>query len=151
MSRSNGLTRLRYLLLVIASLAISGLPACAGDVDLAAEEYIEKAKEFHEKGEPRAAIIELKNALLKKPESTEARWLLGQIYLEQAAVESAEKEFRRAVEFGLSQEAAEIPLTRALCTRGNTSRSSTVALIPSVSRSRTGQNCWRSGPMPILA
>lgn len=97
-----------------------GLPYLSGceNVEITPSEYVANAEDFLDKGELRSAVIELKNALRKDPNTLKARWLLGRIYLEQGAGASAEKEFRWAVELGMAPEAAAIPLARALLLQG---------------------------------
>ena len=50
MSISNSFFVSRCLVLVFVLLAVSGLPACAGDVDLTVEKYIASAKDYQDKG-----------------------------------------------------------------------------------------------------
>ena len=70
--------------------------SCAQDkTDL---DHLQQAKQFHEKNQWRAAMIELKNALQKNPQNLEARQLLGMLYLDMGEGAPAEKELRRAAE-----------------------------------------------------
>lgn len=92
---------------LIASLALAilfgvGLTACGNGQDVQA--LISEAKAYQKKGETKAAIIQLKNVLQKSPDTTEARSLLGAIYYETGDVRSAEKEIRKALDLGASQE-----------------------------------------------
>lgn len=70
------------------------------------ESLLAEAKQYQQKGDNKAAIIQLKNALQKNPESIETRYLLGTIYNEVGDPVSAEKELRKAVSLGM--EAAKV-------------------------------------------
>ncbi|MFT5676860.1 MAG: putative PEP-CTERM system TPR-repeat lipoprotein [Paraglaciecola sp.] len=67
------------------------------------QENISAAKEYMAQNKPSAAIIELKNAIQNAPQSAEARFELGKIYLQERQFENAEKELSRAVDFGLNK------------------------------------------------
>lgn len=64
------------------------------------EERFEKAVQYQEKGELSTAVIELKNVLKGDPDHLQARWLLGEIYLEQDDPQRAKKELLRAKALG---------------------------------------------------
>ncbi|MBC7500852.1 MAG: PEP-CTERM system TPR-repeat protein PrsT [Herminiimonas sp.] len=64
------------------------------------EILISEAKAYQQKGDDKAAVIQLKNALQKSPDNAEARYLLGTIYLRGGDPLSAEKELRRALSLG---------------------------------------------------
>ncbi len=49
-------------------------------------------------------IVELKNELLKNPENAESRYVLGVLNLQLGAAVAAEKEFRRAQQYGWSRQ-----------------------------------------------
>ncbi|WP_432383664.1 XrtA/PEP-CTERM system TPR-repeat protein PrsT [Duganella sp. P38] len=53
-------------------------------------------------GEPKSAVIQLKNVLQRTPANGKARLMLGQLYLDTGDVASAEKELRRAQELGVN-------------------------------------------------
>lgn len=78
------------------------------------QESMVLAKNFYSKGELSAAVIELKNALKKNPNNTEARWLLGEVYLDIGKGADAEKELDQAKKLGVGAEALFIPKGRAL-------------------------------------
>ncbi|ATQ77122.1 PEP-CTERM system TPR-repeat protein PrsT [Massilia violaceinigra] len=69
---------------------------------------LKQAKELRAKGDARAAVIVLKNAIQKNSADRDARLLLGEVYLEQADAPSAEKELRRARDLGAAL--PELPL-----------------------------------------
>jgi putative PEP-CTERM system TPR-repeat lipoprotein len=64
------------------------------------EALIADARAYRQKGEINAAVIQLKNALQKKPDHRTARVLLAEVYLEHGDPVSAEKELRRALALG---------------------------------------------------
>lgn len=68
------------------------------------ESNIKAAKEYLEKGETSAATIELKNALQKNSSSSEARFLLGELYFNNHIYLDASKELQKALEFGASSD-----------------------------------------------
>ena len=82
------------------ALAISlGLSLVACSPSKTAVEYVESAKVSIEKNEYAQAIIELKNAIKSDPKSSDARVVLGTLYLNQGAGALAEKEFNKAIEY----------------------------------------------------
>jgi putative PEP-CTERM system TPR-repeat lipoprotein len=78
-------------------LGVVVLMACRNE---SAADLIRSAREYHASGDHKAAVIQLKNAVQKQPENGEARLLLGQSSLLAGDAASAEKEFRKAAEFG---------------------------------------------------
>lgn len=74
-------------------VSLSGCGRWKDDATLLAE-----ARTYQSQGEPRSAIIQLKNVLQHDPANGAARILLGQIYLEVGDAVSAEKELERAVQ-----------------------------------------------------
>ncbi|MEJ6006659.1 XrtA/PEP-CTERM system TPR-repeat protein PrsT [Paucibacter sp. AS339] len=75
-------------------LAVSLLAACGGE---SYDKLIGSAKTLLDKGDNKAAIIQLKNALQKSPEAGEARFLLGKAFLDVGDPRSAEVELRKAM------------------------------------------------------
>ena len=65
------------------------------------ESLLTEAKQYQQKGDHKAAIIQLKNVLQKNPDNIETRYLLGTIYNEVGESQSAEKELRKAVSLGM--------------------------------------------------
>ncbi|MGZ5781259.1 MAG: XrtA/PEP-CTERM system TPR-repeat protein PrsT, partial [Burkholderiaceae bacterium] len=94
----------------------SGLAGCGKSNSV--EKLVADAKQYHQKGDNKAAIIQLKNALEKKPDDMEVRALLGSIYLDIGDAQSAEKEIRKALSLGMSQDKEAADLAKALLMQG---------------------------------
>lgn len=89
------------LMLIISTVLIGGgMTGCGKAKD--AQALISEATQYQQKGDYKAAIIQLKNALQKNPDNSEARYLLGTIYNKTGDLQSAEKELRRALSLGMS-------------------------------------------------
>jgi putative PEP-CTERM system TPR-repeat lipoprotein len=87
-------TQLKYAL---ALIAVGVLSSCGKQTS---EEYIQEAQQYVSENNPSAAIVSLKNAVQVEPKSANARFELGQLYIQQRQFESAEKELNRALEYG---------------------------------------------------
>jgi putative PEP-CTERM system TPR-repeat lipoprotein len=83
-----------------AILVIGGITACSKAQT--SQALVSEAMQYQQKGDNKAAIIQLKNALQKNPDDAEARYLLGTIYYETGDPKSAESELRRALNLGMS-------------------------------------------------
>lgn len=82
------------------------------------EEHLQQGKTLLEKGDRQGAILELKTTLQGQPDNGEARLLLGKIYLATEAYAQAEKELRRAREYGVGDEQVLPLLAKALLRMG---------------------------------
>ena len=83
----------RYLALFLLA-ALGMLQACGDETP---EGLIRSAKEYIAKDDSKAAVIQLKGALQKTPDSPEARFLLGKTLLDSGDVISADLELRKAL------------------------------------------------------
>jgi putative PEP-CTERM system TPR-repeat lipoprotein len=83
-----------------AILLIGSVTACSKTQT--SQALVSEAMQYQQKGDNKAAIIQLKNALQKNPDDAEARYLLGTIYYETGDLKSAENELRRAMSLGMS-------------------------------------------------
>lgn len=100
---------------VVALCVATLLTACGNETP---ESMVASAKRYLAKNEYPAAVIELKNALLKAPNLAEARLLLGTALVETGDMAGAEKELRRALELGEPTDRVHPPLARALVYMG---------------------------------
>lgn len=100
-------------LALAAMLAVLG--ACGGKDEAA---LMASAKQYLEKQDTKAAVIELKNLLEKNPQSGEARFLLGQALLESGDPAGAEVELKRALEYRHPESAVAPVRARALLAMG---------------------------------
>lgn len=106
---------LTFALALAASVALTG---CDSSSRLSPEEHIQRAKDYESKGELASAVIELKNAVVKNPQNTQARLLLGQLYVEMGDGTAAEKELNTAQKQGLAAASVALPLANALQLQG---------------------------------
>ncbi|WP_229425309.1 MULTISPECIES: XrtA/PEP-CTERM system TPR-repeat protein PrsT [unclassified Massilia] len=87
---------------VSGALLLSGLAGCNRDQSTAS--LLAEAKQYQQKGDRKAALIQLKNAVAKSPQDGEARMALGTLYLETGDSVSADKELRKAASLGIPAE-----------------------------------------------
>ncbi len=84
------------LLMLIIVLVLS---ACGQSKD--AQALVAEAKQHQQKGDDKAAIIQLKNALQLSPDDAEIRFLLGALYNKEGNIQAAEKELNQALRLGM--------------------------------------------------
>lgn len=108
-------TAKQTLSLTAMTIALAVLAGCGQDN---AQKLVAEAKQYEQKGEHKAAVIQLKNALQKNPDDREARYLLGTIYLRTGDGASAEKEIRKAVSLGMDAAQVLPDLGKALLMQG---------------------------------
>ena len=107
-----------YFFIFMLAVILAGLSIHAKADENSDAEFVQRAKELRDEGMVRGAIVELKNALQKNPDNTEARWILGQIYLEIGDGADAEVQLLRAIKLGIDRERAIIPVGEALLLQG---------------------------------
>jgi putative PEP-CTERM system TPR-repeat lipoprotein len=101
---------------VISALCVMLLAACGRD---STESLVKSARDYLAKGDSSAAVIQLRNALQKAPDSGEARYLLGTALSERRDPEGAVKELRKALQLGYPADEALPALARALIEDGD--------------------------------
>ena len=101
-------TRVIWMLLLLAGCSRTH----SGD------QLMKEANQYIAKGETKAAVIQLKNALQQTPSNGAARLMLGRLYLDSEDVLSAEKELRRALELGVKPGDVMPSLAKALLLQG---------------------------------
>jgi len=106
-----------FAVITCTTLLLSGYTGSSGAAETP-DEQVKRAQELAEQGAVDGAIIELKNALQADPGLLEARWQLGQLYLQTDDGQGAEKEFRRAQVLGAEPAALAIALGEALLLQG---------------------------------
>lgn len=87
---------------VSALLVLGGISGCAKTETSAS--LLADAKQYQQKGDIKAALIQVKNAVAKSPQDGEARLQLSMLYAESGDVVSAEKEIRKAMSLGIGAE-----------------------------------------------
>ncbi|WP_158288815.1 XrtA/PEP-CTERM system TPR-repeat protein PrsT [Rubrivivax albus] len=106
--------------LLAPTLLASLLMVACGGKDPA--ELVASAKGFAEKGDHKAAIIELKTAIQEAPDLAEARFLLGESLLASGDVAGAALELRKALDLRHDENDVVPPLARALYLQGDFQR-----------------------------
>jgi putative PEP-CTERM system TPR-repeat lipoprotein len=96
-----------------ALFLIAAAPAEPVSSNRESQDYYEDAQKQLEKSDPRAAVIQLKNALRTDSGNASARHLLGLIYLRSGDGELAEKELKTAIQQGYPEEQALASLAEA--------------------------------------
>ena len=99
-------------------LGICAVSFAARADDPTAREFRQRAHELRAQGEPRGAIIELRNALQRDPKSAASRWQLGQLYVDIGKGAEAETELRRAITLGMDEDRVLAALGEALLLQG---------------------------------
>jgi putative PEP-CTERM system TPR-repeat lipoprotein len=136
---SNGCKAIAATILVAVLSMGAGCEKLRNPTDV---EYVQHAKAFQNKGDGAAAVVELKNALQKNPNNSEARWILGDIYVDQGLGREAEKELRRASELGIRGDAIKVSLGRALLLQNDFSKA--------LAQSEPSANASRSAVVNLL-
>lgn len=86
--------------LISGAFLAGGLSACHRNESTAS--LLAEAQQYKQKGDLKAALIQLKNAVEKSPEDGEARLQLAMLELELRDVQSADKELRKARSLGIA-------------------------------------------------
>ncbi|MDP6565444.1 MAG: PEP-CTERM system TPR-repeat protein PrsT [Alphaproteobacteria bacterium] len=123
----------RRLTIAIVTLVVahgSALRANAAiSTDATDNPHLQRALEHRAAGDPRAAVIELKNAVQQDPNNAEARLLLGVLHLELGDPAAAEKELLRAQRLGVGRQRIIEPLNQARLRLGKFREVLTQALV----------------------
>ena len=92
-------TKLTLTALLSGAILAAGLSGC--NRTQSTETLLAEATNYQQKGDIKAALIQLKNAVANSPENGEARMALGALQLSTGDAVSAEKEFGRARSLGI--------------------------------------------------
>jgi cellulose synthase operon protein C len=100
----------------MAGLALSLLLAgCGGG---STESMLTSAKEYLAKNDNKAAVIQIKNAIQKNPDSGEARFLLGSVLFKTGDVAGAEVELRKALDLKYAPDSVVPEIARVMLAQG---------------------------------
>ena len=101
---------------LFAAIALAfAVAGCGGD---SPDAMLVSAKDYLAKNDTAAATIQLKNALAKKPDFAEARYLLGSALLKSGDPTAAEVELQKALDYGYAKEKVTPVLARVLLSQG---------------------------------
>ncbi len=81
--------------IILSSFFISNI---IFSLNIYAKDYLDDARQSMSEGKYKAAIIQLKNQIKQKPYDSEARYLLGTLYLQDGQLKQADKELSKAYE-----------------------------------------------------
>jgi putative PEP-CTERM system TPR-repeat lipoprotein len=101
--------------LVTCQLLATGLTGCNNQ---SGEALLTEAKQYQQKGDDKAALIQLKNAASKSPENAEIRFQLASLHNKLTDGASAEKEIRKALAISKDRARAAPDLALALLLQG---------------------------------
>lgn len=108
------LTKKQFAVAVVsgAILLSAGMAGCSRTQT--AEELLTEANQYEQKGDRKAALIQLKNAVAQNPDNAQARLRLGTLHLQMGDAQSAEKELRKAISLGVAADETLPQLAQAL-------------------------------------
>jgi putative PEP-CTERM system TPR-repeat lipoprotein len=92
------LTKKQLVVALGAVLLTAGMTGCKRTQTV--DELLSDAQKYEQKGDHKAALIQLKNAVTANPDNAEARLRLGTEYFQLGDAVSAEKELRKALSLG---------------------------------------------------
>lgn len=116
MTRRASKQAIRASIVLTTLMLAAGLSGC-GKTESSAS-LMADAKQYQQKGDNKAALIQLKNAATKSPEDAEVRFLLAALYNEMGDAVSAEKEIRKAASLGIDPARTAPELAKALLMQG---------------------------------
>lgn len=108
-------SRLSFSKLLLSLLVVFIITGCS---EKGAEDYMQEAAAFSENGDPKAAVVSLKNAVQEAPRLASARFELGKVHLQLSSFDEASKELSRALEYGYSENQVIPLLAEALARSG---------------------------------
>jgi putative PEP-CTERM system TPR-repeat lipoprotein len=100
--------------LALSTLLLATLLACSDKP----EAMLSSAKNYMAKNDPKAAVIQIKNALQANPDMPEARFMLGTALLDSGDPVGAETELRKAMDLKHPQDQVIPPLAQAMLAQG---------------------------------
>jgi putative PEP-CTERM system TPR-repeat lipoprotein len=117
MMRSSNCSNRLPAIVALPMLLVFGLMSACG-LAMDNQDRLDRAQDAYEDGDFQAAIIDVKHVLQEEPDNAEARVLLGRASLRGNDPESAEKEFRRALDLNVPLQVVAIDLGQAMLRLG---------------------------------
>jgi Tfp pilus assembly protein PilF len=102
------------LVLVAITTVLAGIGVYRYNTATSPQDHLAKANLYFAQQQPKAAMIELKNALQADPDYLDARWLLVQVYLDVGDGVSASKEINAVKGLGKNDAALERAVLKSL-------------------------------------
>ena len=112
------LTKKQLAVAVVSGAILLGAGMAGCNRTQTAEELLAEAQQYETKGDRKAALIQLKNAVAQNPENAEARLRLGTLHFELGDPASAEKELRKAASLGVAADKTLPMLAQSLLMQG---------------------------------
>ncbi len=112
------LTKNQFAVAVVSGAILLGAGMAGCSRTQTAEELLTEANQYEQKGDRKAALIQLKNAVAQNPDNAEARLRLGTLHLQMGDAQSAEKEMRKAASLGIAADKTLPQLAQALLLQG---------------------------------
>lgn len=112
------LTKKQLAVAVVSGAMLLGAGMAGCNRTQTAEELLAEAQQYETKGDRKAALIQLKNAVAQNPENAEARLRLGTLHLELGDPASADKELRKAASLGVAADKTLPMLAQSLLMQG---------------------------------
>ena len=108
-------SKLSFYKLLLSLFFVFVITGCS---EKGAEDYMQEAAAFTENGDPKAAVVSLKNAVQESPRLASARFELGKVHLALSSFDEASKELSRALEYGYAENQVIPLLAEALARSG---------------------------------
>ncbi len=112
------LTKKQLAAAVVSGAILLGAGMAGCNRTQTVEELLTEAQQYEQKGDRKAALIQLKNAVAQNPENAEARLRLGTLHFELGDPVSAEKELRKAASLGIPADKTLPLLAQSLLMQG---------------------------------
>jgi putative PEP-CTERM system TPR-repeat lipoprotein len=103
---------------VLSALLAIGVTTSGCNNNKPTTELLQEAQQYQAKGDQKAALIQLKNAVAQSPSDGEARMRLGTLAFEMGDLASADKELRKAASLGIPAQRTQPLLARAMLEQG---------------------------------
>jgi putative PEP-CTERM system TPR-repeat lipoprotein len=115
---SQHISKRKLSVAMMAALVALGATLSGCNSNKPTPELLSEAQQYQAKGDQKAALIQLKNAVAQSPSDGEARVRLGTLALDMGDLPSADKELRKAASLGIPAQRTLPLLARAMLEQG---------------------------------